>query len=166
MDTLAAFLSERCVIEAGASEGATDLFDAFKEWCADANETAGTQKVFGGKLGERGFEKTRTKAGVVYRDIGLMRPELTVGGCRVNGGEPKTGIDGHASQSHGVNQEKVHQGTQGTPGEVRAAMQDTFDPLGLKTLDPETIAKVLYESGALPYAPSIELVETVRKETA
>ncbi len=172
MDTLAAFLSDRCVMEAGASEGATDLFDAYKDWCADANETAGTQKVFGGKLGERGFEKIRTKAGMVYRGIRLMRSELTTGGapvndgCTVNDGEPKSGIDGHAQDSHGVNQKKVHQGTQGTPEEVRAAMLDTFDPIGIKAADPETIAKALYESGALPYSPSAELVETVRKETA
>jgi putative DNA primase/helicase len=162
MDTLAAFLSERCVIEAGASEGATDLFDAYKDWCQSSNETAGTQKVFGGKLGERGFGKTRTKAGVVYRGIRLTRSELTIGGCTVNGGEPKSGIDGHAQDSHGVNQEKVHQGTQGTPEAVRAAMLDTFDELGIKTSEPETIAKVLHESGSLPYAPSIELIEAAR----
>ncbi len=170
MDTLAAFLSDRCFIEPGASEGATDLFDAYKDWCADANETAGTQKVFGGKLGERGFEKTRTKAGVVYRGVRLMRSELTTGGapvndgCTVNDGEPKSGIDGHARDSHGVNQEKVHQGTQGTPEEVRAAMLDTFDAIGIRVTEPETIAKALHESGALSYAPSIELVETIRKE--
>jgi len=170
MDTLAAFLSDRCFIEPGASEGATDLFDAYKDWCADANETAGTQKVFGGKLGERGFEKTRTKAGVVYRGVRLMRSELTTGGapvndgCTVNDGEPKSGIDGHARDSHGVNQEKVHQGTQGTPEEVRAAMLDTFDAIGIRVTEPETIAKALHESGALSYAPSVELVETIRKE--
>jgi putative DNA primase/helicase len=115
MDTLAAFLSERCVIEAGASEGATDLFDAYKEWCTDTNETAGTQKVFGGKLGERGFEKKRSKAGMVYQGIRLMRSELISGGCRVNGGEPKPGIDGHASHSHEVNQKTIHHHTHPTP---------------------------------------------------
>jgi len=168
MDTLAAFLSERCVIEAGASEGATDLFDAYKDWCQSSNETAGTQKVFGGKLGERGFEKVRTKAGVVYRGIRLMRSELTTGGapvndgCTVNDGEPKSGIDGHAQHSHGVNQEKVHQGTQGTPEEVQAAMLDALDELGIKTSEPETISKILYESGSLPYAPSTELIEAAR----
>jgi putative DNA primase/helicase len=162
MDTLAAFLSERCVVEAGASEGATDLFDAYKDWCQSSNETAGTQKVFGGKLGERGFGKTRTKSGVVYRGIRLTCSELTIGGCTVNDGEPESGIDGHAQDSHGVNQKKVHQGTQGTPEEVRAAMLDTLDEWGIRCTEPETIAKVLHESGALPYAPSAELIEAAR----
>ncbi len=167
MDTLAAFLSDRCVMEAGASEGATDLFDAYKDWCADANETAGTQKVFGGKLGERGFEKIRTKAGMVYRGIRLMRSELTTGGapvndgCTVNDGEPKSGIDGHAQDSHGVNQKKVHQGTQGTPEEVRAAMLDTLDRFGMAA-PPERIAEILYQSGSLPYRPTVEEIEAAR----
>lgn len=121
MDTLAAFLSERCVIEAGASEGATDLFDAYKDWCAGSNEQAGTQKVFGGKLGERGFEKKRTNAGMEYQGIRLMRSEITSGGTRTHepvnggvgmyGGVPKSGIGGPVSPSHGVNQKTIHNHT-------------------------------------------------------
>ena len=41
-------------------------------------------------------------------------------------------------------------------------MLDTFDELGIKTSEPETISKVLYESGSLPYAPATELIEAAR----
>lgn len=122
MDTLAAFLSDRCVIEDGASEGATDLFDAYNEWCRGSNEVAGTQTTFGRKMGERGFEKKRTKAGMEYQGVGVMRSELTSGGVGMYGGVPKNGIDGHAQHSHGVNQKTIHNHTHPTPGVKRAVV--------------------------------------------
>jgi P4 family phage/plasmid primase-like protien len=122
MDTLAAFLSDRCVIEAGAEEGATDLFNAYKEWCADANETAGTQKVFGGKLGERGFEKKRKEHGTVYFGIRLARPRLNHPEP-MNLPEPKSGIGSPASASRGTNQKKVQDGSEGSAEEVMAVAE-------------------------------------------
>jgi putative DNA primase/helicase len=122
MDTLAAFLSDRCVIEAGAEEGATALFNAYKAWCADANETAGTQKVFGGKLGERGFEKQRKEHGMVYFGIRLARPRLNVPEP-MNHPEPKSGIDGLVSQSSGTNQKKVQDGSEGSAEEAKAVAE-------------------------------------------
>jgi len=74
MDTLARFIEDRCVLAPNAQVDATPLFNAFKEWCVDVNETPGSQKSFGMRLKERGFEddrdsRTRRK---VWRGIGLF----------------------------------------------------------------------------------------------
>ncbi len=41
-------------------------------------------------------------------------------------------------------------------------MLDALDERGIRCSEPEIIAKVLHESGALPYAPSAELIEAAR----
>ncbi len=160
MDTLAAFLFERCVIEPGASVGATDLFDAYKTWCGDSNESAGTQKTFGRKMGERGFEKKRTKAGMEYRGIGLTRSELTVGGGQraggvwMYGGVPNSGIDGPVSPSHGVNQKTIHNHThrtpEPTPERVREALREVYaaNP-GIDRSNEAALANALTDAGLL-----------------
>lgn len=56
MDTLAAFFEDRCVIHDRAEVPATPLHHAYQEWCADTGERAETQKRFGMRLKERGFE--------------------------------------------------------------------------------------------------------------
>src|SRR5215208_7353338 len=60
MDVLAAFLEERCVVNQRASAGASALYGAYKEWCADAGEAAISQRKFGRQLGERGFVKDKS----------------------------------------------------------------------------------------------------------
>jgi putative DNA primase/helicase len=70
MDTLAAFFEDRCVIEEGASVGATDLYKKFKFWCETSGEVAGTQRAFGMRLSERGFvSKQGTSGGSKGRKI-------------------------------------------------------------------------------------------------
>ncbi len=69
-DVLATFIEERCVVTPNASAAATPLYHAYQAWCEDAGERVETQKRFGRRLAERGFE--REKAGVYYwRGIGL-----------------------------------------------------------------------------------------------
>ncbi len=64
MDTLAAFIDECCVVAQNARTPATHLYTAYKGWCEESGERHDTQKKFGMRLTERGFE--REKAGVYY----------------------------------------------------------------------------------------------------
>jgi P4 family phage/plasmid primase-like protien len=76
MDTLAAFLDERCVVRSGLTAPATPLYKQYQLWCDDAGEKPETQKTFGMRLSERGFSKGRETAGVnkgrvIWLGIGL-----------------------------------------------------------------------------------------------
>jgi P4 family phage/plasmid primase-like protien len=63
MDTLAAFIEDRCVVREDAVAPATPLWKQYQLWCDDAGEKAGTQKVFGMRLRERGFVNEKIKRG-------------------------------------------------------------------------------------------------------
>jgi putative DNA primase/helicase len=63
MDTLAAFIEDRCVVREDAVAPATPLWKQYQLWCDDAGEKAGTQKVFGMRLRERGFVNDKIKRG-------------------------------------------------------------------------------------------------------
>jgi putative DNA primase/helicase len=55
MDVLAAFLADCCLRSADEEAFAGELWGAWKRWCEETGEQAGTQKRFGGRLAERGF---------------------------------------------------------------------------------------------------------------
>jgi putative DNA primase/helicase len=55
MDVLAAFLADCCVRDEYEEAFAGELWGAWKRWCEETGEQAGTQKRFGGRLAERGF---------------------------------------------------------------------------------------------------------------
>jgi putative DNA primase/helicase len=71
MDTLGLFLSEHCVVTPAATATATELWEQYKQWATDAGFNSGNQHKFGRCLTERGFNKERTRRGVVYVGIGL-----------------------------------------------------------------------------------------------
>ena len=55
MDVLAAFLADCCLRDEDETAFAGELWGAWKRWCEETGEQAGTQKRFGGRLAERGF---------------------------------------------------------------------------------------------------------------
>src|ERR671910_267526 len=63
MDTLAAFIEDRCVVREGIVAPATPLYKQYQMWCDDAGEKPETQKMFGMRLGERGFVSAKIKRG-------------------------------------------------------------------------------------------------------
>jgi putative DNA primase/helicase len=63
MDTLAAFIEDRCVVREGIVAPATPLYKQYQMWCDDAGEKPETQKVFGMRLRERGFTSDKIKRG-------------------------------------------------------------------------------------------------------
>ena len=79
MDVLAAFIEDRCVLQAGAETPATPLYKAYREWCEEAGEQPEKQTAFGRRLGERGdltgFSYTQGphKGRKGWRGIGLLQ---------------------------------------------------------------------------------------------
>ncbi len=63
MDTLAAFLEDRCVVHPDAVAPATPLYKQYQLWCDDAGEKPETQKMFGMRLRDRGFENKQISRG-------------------------------------------------------------------------------------------------------
>jgi putative DNA primase/helicase len=63
MDTLAAFIEDRCVVREGIVAPATPLYKQYQMWCDDAGEKPETQKMFGMRLRERGFVSDKIKRG-------------------------------------------------------------------------------------------------------
>ena len=63
MDTLAAFIEDRCVVREGIVAPATPLYKQYQMWCDDAGEKPETQKMFGMRLRERGFTSDKIKRG-------------------------------------------------------------------------------------------------------
>jgi putative DNA primase/helicase len=63
MDTLAAFLEETCVRAPRAEVPATPLYNRYKTWGDATGEPVESQKAFGARLAERGFESFMFTAG-------------------------------------------------------------------------------------------------------
>ena len=63
MDTLAAFLEDRCVVHRDAVAPATPLYKRYRLWCDDAGEKPETQKMFGMRLRERGYDSKQITSG-------------------------------------------------------------------------------------------------------
>jgi putative DNA primase/helicase len=74
MDTLAAFLSDCCVLDPDASVLVGDLHQAYTEWAKQAGEPAVSQRFLGLRLGERGFERVRNGKSRAWswKGIGLV----------------------------------------------------------------------------------------------
>ena len=72
-DVIGQFIADRCNLDPALSVRAKDLFAAYAVWCDCSGERCATQREFGARLGERGFEK-HTSNGTVYRGLGLRNP--------------------------------------------------------------------------------------------
>ena len=71
-DVFGLFLNQVTVNKVGAETSAKDLFRAYLYWCeTERSETPCTQKIFGGRLDERGFKKKRKNDGMYYQNIRL-----------------------------------------------------------------------------------------------
>jgi putative DNA primase/helicase len=76
MDVLAAFIDEECIVAEHASATAKALYGAYRVWCEDNGERPESQRRFGSRLKERGFESGRMTTGarkgaVEWYGIGL-----------------------------------------------------------------------------------------------
>jgi putative DNA primase/helicase len=78
MDTIAGFLEDQC--DMSGEVGATKLYQAYKTWCDENGERYEKQTGFGLQLVERGFEKEKTRTGIIYRGLSLIpdNPDVSV----------------------------------------------------------------------------------------
>jgi len=102
MDVLAAFIDEECVVAEQATASAKALYSAYKAWCEENGEKHESQRRFGGRLKERGFENGRITAGarkgaVEWYGIGLAGgPQGSPDGEGTEKGSPdKNPVNGH-----------------------------------------------------------------------
>ncbi len=71
-DTLAMFLSDRCVCVPNARAPSNALYKAYRQWAEEHGEGPMSHKLFASCLSERGFKKTRQNTGVLYMGVGLL----------------------------------------------------------------------------------------------
>ncbi|MBE7444687.1 MAG: primase C-terminal domain-containing protein [Planctomycetia bacterium] len=57
MDTIGAFISDCCVLVQDAKVQAGKLYGAYKKWCEENGEFTLTQRYFGMRLSEKGYER-------------------------------------------------------------------------------------------------------------
>jgi putative DNA primase/helicase len=77
MDVLAGFLVECCEQATGHWEYAKDLYECYKRWCDENGERPEPQRKFGGRLGERGFQRDRggSRGAGIWRGVRLTEGE-------------------------------------------------------------------------------------------
>jgi len=104
-DILAVFLSECCVINPLAKAAAKDLYRAYVEWCEETGERPTSQRNFGMRLTERGFERYRggKSGGFMWRGIGLLteQSERTEPNSRINSIRRNTSVFNRKNGSDG-----------------------------------------------------------------
>jgi putative DNA primase/helicase len=112
MDVLAAFIDEECIVAERATATAKALYAAYKAWCDENGERPESQRRFGGRLKERGFDSARMTTGarkgaVEWRGIGLAGgPEGSPPGERVTERKPsKSPTNDHAANDAGEQSE-------------------------------------------------------------
>ncbi len=76
-DVLGRFIEDRCVLHERATASATDLYEAYQEWCAENGEKEESQNKFGRWLSGRELVRERDKITrrKVWKGIGLWHPD-------------------------------------------------------------------------------------------
>lgn len=115
-DAVGLFLSEFCEVLPGLTVTAGDLYRAYVQWCEEAGEHAKSQRDFGMRLSERGFERVRY--GGIHRWRGLtIRNDASVTGAPCAPCAPDIGLVPRESPS--TREDPKSRGTSGTSGTYR-----------------------------------------------
>lgn len=95
MDVVGGFFDECCIRRKGASTPASALFKAYVAWVTANGEEPITQKAFGQRLSERGFQRTKRRGVYHYLDLLLVDPTLEPPPeCAGDDGRPSGGSPG------------------------------------------------------------------------
>ena len=70
-DWMAHFLEACCVVEDGRQEKSGELYTAYRAYCSRSGEYTRSTTEFYGMLDQRGFRRTKTRAGVIVRGLEL-----------------------------------------------------------------------------------------------
>jgi putative DNA primase/helicase len=138
MDVLAAFLADCCLRAEDEDAFAGELWGAWKRWCEETGEQAGSQKRFGGRLAERGFlnhrdSKTGRKvwSGLSLRPNWESRTSISLNHSNVH----FAGNSEHTERSEPINDKisqdfprKENLGEQGSEGSEGSAEPTSCEP--------------------------------------
>lgn len=73
-DQVGAFLADCCCIDDTATTTAAELYRAYVQWAQDAGERPRSQRNFGMRLSERGFDRVRTGTAHRWRGLRISDP--------------------------------------------------------------------------------------------
>ena len=73
MDIVELFIQDRCAKSPKVGIGATPLHQAFLRWAEENSERKLSQRSFGLRLTEKGFQRDPTNSGVRYKGLALNR---------------------------------------------------------------------------------------------
>jgi len=77
MDQIGRFIEEECFLDPNSSVGAECLYSAYKVWAEKSGERLLSSKVFGAKLVDRNFGRTRVSRGIRYHGLRLRDAKET-----------------------------------------------------------------------------------------
>jgi phage/plasmid-associated DNA primase len=75
MDVLASWMADCCVVTKRAEASAADLYASYGHWCEAQGERPESQRSFGLRLTERGFERVKRRVSWAWLGIGLLAPD-------------------------------------------------------------------------------------------
>ena len=123
-DAVGLFLTEFCEVAPGFTVTAGELYRAYNQWCDEAGERPRSQREFGMRLSERGFERVRY--GGIHRWRGLtVRNDTSGTGAPCAPCAPDSGLSTRESVSRSGYAES--RGTSGTSGTYRDTGDDWTD---------------------------------------
>ena len=103
-DMLAAFLTEVCVVNAACTVMVAELYTAYVAWCSSNGERPKSQRIFGGRMTERGFIAGKSTAGRMrWRGVGLQSGVSGVSGLDLGISAQDNTILGGYSEIHSTN---------------------------------------------------------------
>jgi putative DNA primase/helicase len=74
-DAVGRFIDEKVYETTLGTEGASDVFRAWQQWCTANGEEPGTQKSFSTELSARGYRKTKSDGRMTWRGFMLVTSE-------------------------------------------------------------------------------------------
>ena len=73
MDVLGQFLEDCCLVGPHYRVKASDLYEAYRQWCHEQGETAEVQRTWGMGLTERGYENGKVQGRYWWKGIALLQ---------------------------------------------------------------------------------------------
>lgn len=122
-DQIGAFVMESCEVGDCFTATAAELYRTYSTWCDEAGERPRTQREFGMRLSERGFEQVRTGSSRRWRGLSVSSPSGFGDGS--DGSDGGFGLIAKKSSSHkGYSQSSVTSVTSVTNADDYRATKD------------------------------------------
>jgi len=77
MDSLASFISDRCIEKSQCRANTGTLYDQYRTWCEETGESVMTKTALGRKLTERGYKNGKARGKRIWLGIGLLAEQAS-----------------------------------------------------------------------------------------